>query len=242
MVNGKWKEKSRSSIYHLPFTIYELRDDALHFVQMTVEEVACALDDTELNVCLRLKHGYQGAQPVDIAELIPVAVDEEDRLVTGFKKTEVVHVDGRADADQSRDARIRDADLQTDARTERETGERDGLVRVVFRQKLKPGERIIALATRFVMRARALPDAAKVDAQGSQPCIVQGGSGAKDHLVVHRAAVQRMWMKHERHPTRRAHARLLQDRFQATVLSGNKKIASRIHDSDKKLTTKTQRH
>ncbi len=94
--------------------------------------------------------------------------------------------------------------------------------------------RIVSLAAPFVVRAGALAYAAKIYPQCDESGIIQRASSAKHDLVVHRAAVQRMWVQDKRDVRVRRNlffddARFFQNRFKPTVRRADKKIANRIH-------------
>src|SRR5947207_3191930 len=153
----------------------------------------------------------------DLPVLVMLAVHEEKRLAALLQKSEIIFINGRADANQTPNALVRDTDFHPDARAERETGERQRCARILCCQIVKSNARIFSLAATFIMFASALADAAKVDPQRDESGVVERARGAKDHFVVHRAAAQRVRVKHERDTTRVPFSRLLQNRFEATV-------------------------
>jgi hypothetical protein len=104
----------------------------------------------------------------------------------------------------------------------------------MFYEIIKREARICLLTARVVVRAGRPADTAKVDAQSDEASVVKCTGGAEDHFVVHRPAVQRVWVQDERNSTRRGRgclcrrARLFQNRFEFAVRGGNKEIANRI--------------
>ncbi len=76
----------------------------------------------------------EGAEVCDGAELVALAVDEEDGLAAVFEEGEVVvalfDADGRADADEVADAPVARADFEADARADGEAGEEERQARV----------------------------------------------------------------------------------------------------------------
>ena len=150
-------------------------------------------------------------------------MDEEDWLAACFKKREIVFINGRADADQVTDASSADADLHADARAEGESGEREWLSRVLFRQIIKSGANIFDLAATFIMLARTLANAPKVNAERRESSLIQRACCAKDYLIVHRPAAERVRVQHQRNAWSFTLARLLENRLKLTVRSGNEK-------------------
>src|SRR2546421_11273471 len=133
-----------------------------------------------------------------LSVFVHLAVNEENGLRARLQETEIIFVNGRADADKLTHARVCNADLQTYTRAEGEASERDGLLWKLFNQISKRDSYIFNLAASFLMLARATAYAAKVYSQGNESCIIQRACGAKDHLVVHSAAAQRVRVKNER--------------------------------------------
>jgi hypothetical protein len=83
----------------------------------------------------------------------------------------------------------------------------------VGRQVIESRADVVAFPAAFVVLARALSDAAKVDAQGREPGVVQGRGSAKHDFIVHRAAAEWVWMKHQSHGSGWTLPRLLKNRF-----------------------------
>ncbi len=67
------------------------------------------------------------------------------------------------------------------------------------------------------MRAGALADAAKVNTQRNQACLMQSARGPKNDFVVHRAAAERMRVQYQRGASCGRAARLFQDCFELAV-------------------------
>ncbi len=55
-------------------------DRAFHFAQMPLEEMVCVTDNFDVSVRLNRQRGGESAHFVCRAELVSVAVDEENRL------------------------------------------------------------------------------------------------------------------------------------------------------------------
>ncbi len=172
------------------------------FVKVSFKKVACAFDNVDSGVRFNGEFTGERAKFYNIAEFVQVAVNEENWFATAFQKCKVVHVDGRADGDETFDALVCDADFETDTRAERESGKRDRLIRVALNQIIESGACIILFATRLIVCACACADAAKVDAKRCESGVVQGACRAKHDLVVHRAAMQRMRVKNKRRAAR----------------------------------------
>ena len=100
---------------------------------------------------------------------------------------------------------------------------------IILGKIIQPGPCVIAFAVAFVMCSGTLAHAAKVDTQGDQSGVIQGGRGAKDNFVMHRAAAERVRMQHQRDTANRTSTRLFQNSFQPTVRCGYKEIACGIH-------------
>jgi hypothetical protein len=83
----------------------------------------------------------------------------------------------------------------------------------VGRQVIEPCANVVAFTASFVVLARALSDAAKVDAQSRESGVIQRRGSAKHDFVVHRASAEWMWMKHQSHGSGWTLPRLLQNRF-----------------------------
>jgi hypothetical protein len=133
-------------------------------------------------------------QILGVAKLIVFSVDQEQGFTARREKTEVILLERRPDANQVRDTWIIYANIQPDSRPERKSTEQDPQPGVLFRQIVQGRPRIVLLSTSFVVFTGALADAAKVKSQGCQAGIIQSRGGTKYHLIVHRAATERMWM------------------------------------------------
>src|SRR5207237_997029 len=81
-----------------------------------VEEVARFRDDDDLHARLCGQLRGERAQAVRVAELVMLAMHEQKRLAASVQESEVVHVDGRADADERGDTAVIRADFQADSR------------------------------------------------------------------------------------------------------------------------------
>ena len=80
-------------------------------------------------------------------------------------------------------------------------------------QPIQSGLRVFDFAAPLVVRAFAQARAAKIEAQRRIAQPIQRLHRRKHHLVVHGAAVQRMWMADQRRPSRLRFA-TVQQRFQ----------------------------
>src|SRR2546421_7445275 len=108
-----------------------------------------------------------------LSVFVHLAVNEENGLAARLQETEIIFVNGRADADKLMHARVCNADLQTYTRAEGEASERDGLLWILFDQIVQSNPYIFNLAASFLMLARATAYAAKVYAQGDESGIIQ---------------------------------------------------------------------
>src|SRR5205085_8922597 len=121
------------------------------------------------------------------------------------------------------------ADFQADARAEGEACEQEWKLWVSLCEIVEAGAGVLLFAARVVVRACALARAAKVEAERDEARVVQRACGAKDDLVVHCAAVQRVRVQDERGGARLVRlARLFQDRFELPVRCRDEEIAGRI--------------
>src|SRR4051812_7469510 len=76
----------------------------------------------------------QFSQIRDRAEFVAVAVNEQDRFAQIFEKPEiVVFIDRRSNPYQTDGARVGDGGLASDPRPQPKTGERDLVLRVIYR-------------------------------------------------------------------------------------------------------------
>ena len=92
-------------------------------------------NDSDAGVRLGGKIGGEQLEFGNVAELVALAVDEEDRLAAFAQEREIIaalgNADGRADADEGAHAFVSNARFQPDARAEGETGEQERRVRVM---------------------------------------------------------------------------------------------------------------
>ena len=80
----------------LPFS--PVSNDLLQVVQMTFEKMVRVFDYMQLDVGIFLKQRRQRRDSILITKLVPVAVHKENRLTVCFKKTEIIFIYRRADA------------------------------------------------------------------------------------------------------------------------------------------------
>src|SRR5262249_32602820 len=158
--------------------------------------MARARDPFELKVVVRGQSGQKLFERRERRDIVFGSVDEELRFRATGEKIQVIHSRGprgRADGDQTVHAFIRTSYSQSDNRAERKPGDDDfARVRLVFEKIVERDLRVAAFAAPFIELARALPDASKVEPQGLEAAFAQSLRRAKDDLVVHGAAVQRM--------------------------------------------------
>src|SRR5215813_15308064 len=134
-------------------------------------------NDDEPHVRVLLKLGGHLFHMLDVAKLVVLPVNEQQRLPTSLKKLKVVLIQRRADANQVLNPRIRNPNLQPDARAKREATECYAEIRIVARKVIKSSAHVVALATAFVMHAGTLAHPAKVDPQSNESGVVQGSRG-----------------------------------------------------------------
>src|SRR5262249_37471749 len=116
-------------------------------------------------------------------------------------------------------------------RAERKTGDDDfARVRLAVEKIIERDLRVGAFTSPFIELARAQSDAAKVEPQCLEAALVQSLRRAEDDLVVHSAAVQRVWVQDQRDPLGLIAFRAI-DRFKPPVRRRNEKISRRIHRS-----------
>src|SRR6266404_902252 len=125
---------------------------------------------------------------------------------------------------------VRNSNFYSDSCSERETTQRDFLIGIVCRQVIEPETCVISFAAAFVMLARTLPDAAKIDPQYNEASFVQRRSGTKNHFVMHCPAAERMRMQHQRHTANVTGTRLFQNGFQLPVRRRNENVSCWIHE------------
>src|SRR6185503_16923156 len=89
-------------------------------------------------------------------------------------------------------------------------------LRMARTQERERRARVLELAARLVVLARARADAAEVEAQHDRAELVQHRGNAVHDFVVHRAAVERMRMEHEPRERRRLAVVLLEQRLERT--------------------------
>jgi hypothetical protein len=92
-------------------------------------------------------------------------------------------------------------------------------MRIVFAQKVECGADIVLFASAFVMSAGRQPNAAKVEPESYQTGVKKSGRRAKNDLVVHRSAAERMRMRNESHAAKLLFG-FLDDRFESAVRRG----------------------
>src|SRR5207237_8272941 len=134
------------------------RDDAPKVFELFVEEVARARNDLNRHLRFRGEARGESAQVFDRAELVALALYEQERLAALLDEGEVVvallDADGRADAYEVADARVLRPDFEADARAEGEAREEEVRRRIVLGQIVERHARVFLLAA---ARARVLP-------------------------------------------------------------------------------------
>ncbi len=102
---------------------YPIGNRALELVETVFEEVCCAGNDDEPDVSVLFKFGGELSQLIDVAKLIVLAMDQQQRFAARFEELEIILIERRADADQVLNAIVVDPNVQPDARAERKTAE-----------------------------------------------------------------------------------------------------------------------
>src|SRR5262247_3393331 len=198
---------------------------------MIVEEMSGASDPFHLKVAACGQSAQKLFEGRERRDVVFGPVDKELRFRATGEEIQIVHPRRRADGDQSVHAIVRTPHFQTDDRAERKTGDDDfARVRLAVEKIIERDLRVGAFTTPFIELARAQSDAAKVEPQCLEAALVQSLRRAEYHLVVHSAAVQRVWMQDQRDPLGLIAFRAI-DRFQPPVCRRNEKISRRIHRS-----------
>src|SRR6185436_12842342 len=87
---------------------------------------------------------------------------------------------------------LRTGEPRRDARPEREAAEDRARIRIARALERERGARVLDFAGAAIVRALALPRPAKVETQHRAPQLEECRRHAMHHLVVERAAVERM--------------------------------------------------
>src|SRR5262245_47608719 len=196
---------------------------------MIIEEMSGAVDPFYFEVAANWQRGKKLFERREGRDVVFGPMDEKLRLRATGEEIQIAHSRWRADGYEAVHALIRTSHSQSDDRSEREPGDDDFAgVRLAVEQIIQRDLRVGAFAPPFIVFACAQPDAAKVDPQSFEAAFVQSLRRAKDDLVVHRAAVQRVRMQDQRDPLGLIAFRAI-DRFQPPVRRRNEKISRWIH-------------
>lgn len=178
-----------------------IRQTIVQVGQALVEEVA-GVGELEI-VGARREPLDPGLDRRDGHDLVPVALDDEPRRGGGVERRELgIEGDRRGDGDEPRDGEAQRC-ADGDEGPEREAGEPQGVVRPPRPKPLEGREDVVGLADGVGELAFALADSPEVEAQRVQAELVQRAREDVHHLVLHRAAVQRVRVAHDRGGGRR---------------------------------------
>src|SRR5262249_32752012 len=141
----------------------EIFDRIANFEHLAVEQVVCAVDDDELfgivGARVELLHVFQRA------EFVPLALNEELRLLTRPHTLEVVSRQRRRDADERRHVVVFGADSERHPAAEGHTDRPEAYARIARPHERQAGAKVVELAASLVPRTFARPDAAEVESQ-----------------------------------------------------------------------------
>jgi len=193
---------------------------------MLIKKMTAILKDNQLGGRYLLN---QFPDVPDGAKLVSITMNKQDRFSNLRQKLVVsVLIHRRPDAYQTNDTVVRHPDFHSGTRSERETRKRDLLIGILGREIIEHITDIIQSAGDFIMLAGGRSDTAEIESQGGKSGVNQSGGCTEHDLVVHCPATKRMRMTDQPDALRFA-GRLLQDRLQPSVRSGNKQIAFGIH-------------
>jgi hypothetical protein len=120
----------------------------------------------------------------------------------GFWDTlQIVHVPGtdrNSESDKRKHARISCADRQTNSRPERKSNEANRNGGEANAKVIQRCRDVLTFADAIAEASGALSHSPKIKAQRRQTCLRGGLGGSENYLVVHRPAVKRMRMAHQR--------------------------------------------
>src|SRR5438270_2321003 len=158
-------------------------------IELAREEVIGAGDDHRFGVADLLT---ELLQLLDVAMFVLRAVQDQHRLLARTEIAEIVLVDGRADQKE----RVDRGDLARGARghprAKREAAGDHFLAGMLFHQPVDRGHDVALLAFAFLVMAGAGAGAAEVEAERSYVRGLETARGTEHHLVVQRAAAERV--------------------------------------------------
>ena len=174
----------------------EFADSALNFLKLPREEMIRILDPMDLlGLSQRsIKRFHLGGWP----KLVSRSLNDE----LGFPDaTEEIHVrrrNGNAQPHESDHARIVRADAKRNARAERKSYETNRNGREASAKIIQGRRDVFTFAEAMAEASGAFPNSPKIEAQRRETCLAGGLRGSENHLVVHRPAVERVRMAHQR--------------------------------------------
>jgi hypothetical protein len=175
-------------------------------VGAVLEEMVGAGDlaEVDLDIALVRQLVHQLLHRIDRHQRVGVALEDQPGRRAGGEKGEIVLVRRRRDRDERIDLRPPHQQLHADPGAERIARHPAGLgVGVVGLQPVERRRGVGQLALAAVEAALAAPDPAEIEAQGGKTALHKALVQRIDDTVVHRPAVQRMRMQHQRHRRRR---------------------------------------
>lgn len=175
----------------------ELAQDLLNLVQLSGEEVVSALDPVNLFGLGKrvIKLGNLG----DGAKFITGSLENQFRLAGIAEKIKADRANGNSQAHQSRNARVGGSHRKAHPRPKRESHKANRQSGEMHGQVVERGANILLFAVAASESAHALARATEIETQGGKAHEECSLGGTKYHLVVHRAAIQRVRMANQRH-------------------------------------------
>ena len=162
------------------------------------------LAEVDLDVALMRQLGDELLHRFDRHQIVLGAVQDEARGGAGREKREVVDIGRRGHGDEALDLGPPHQQLHRDPGAERKAGDpAGGRIRVIGLQPVERRGGVGQFALAAVEAALAASHSAEVEAQGRKAAAHEALIQGVDDLVVHRAAVLRMRVQHQRHRRRR---------------------------------------
>jgi hypothetical protein len=183
----------------------------LNFLQLSREEMIRILDPMDLFwLSQRIIESLDvGARPI----LVETSLNDELGFEHPEQEIEVHDGNGNAQPHQHGNARVGSSNLQSNTRAERESDEANRCNREARCEEIQRCPDVFDFADAVAVASGAFPDSAEIEAQSRQPHLRGCLRSTEDDLVVHRPAVERVRMAHQRSEAR-LHARIpLEKRF-----------------------------
>jgi len=178
------------------YCFQELVKDSLDLFELAREEMIRILNPVDL---FGLRQRIIKSLDVRVRSvLVERSLNDELGFQHSKQEVEIHDRNGNSQPHQHCDARVGSSNPKSDTRAERKPDEADRNSREARGEEIERRLDVIAFADAVTVAPYTLSDSAEIEAQRRQACFDGSLRGSESHLVVHRPAIERVRVAHER--------------------------------------------